>query len=191
MTSLDVHADATTVITGSEDFTAQICNIQTSRVVGSLTGAHSSIHPVAGVTLLLRNTKCWIGTGLNWRVSHAPRCRRAHGFGGGGRLLEGPASGSHGLHRRPAAGVGQLHARRAQHLSARRGAHACLSLAPLSAFEPLRRQPWRCRGRAARQLLKAELTCELWAAAPRSWLSEFLFWSGAALPAEQGVLLTS
>lgn len=38
LTALDVHSDATTVITGSEDFTAQICNIQSSRVVGSLTG---------------------------------------------------------------------------------------------------------------------------------------------------------
>jgi len=49
LTALDVHSDATTVITGSEDFTAQICNIQSSRVVGSLTGElraeHASSRP--------------------------------------------------------------------------------------------------------------------------------------------------
>lgn len=42
LTSLDIKHDSLTVCTGSEDFTAQLVNLQTGRVLGSLAGRPSS-----------------------------------------------------------------------------------------------------------------------------------------------------
>ena len=44
LTSLDVSADSTVIITGSEDMTARISNLHTGKVLGTFQGTQHMLH---------------------------------------------------------------------------------------------------------------------------------------------------
>lgn len=56
LTALDVYMDSATVLTGAEDGSAFLSNVQSGRILGQLHGMRSHSHPVA---LRIHETHIW------------------------------------------------------------------------------------------------------------------------------------